>query len=126
MDGIVPQHLHAGVTLPTGSANDAVVDQATGGQILPPSAFAASLLALPELYDTFNKATSGRLGISPAFNAGRWFAWLDLGVVNALAISARAETSSVSPCLAVMFPVEEDISREVTWGATLGVDVKLP
>jgi hypothetical protein len=45
--------------------------------------------------------------------------------LDTLAISGRIEASTVSPYLAVMLPFS-DSAQAVTWGATFGLDVKLP
>jgi hypothetical protein len=59
--------MHGGIILPTGSGTQDV-------------GYKASLLALPELYNSFHNATTIRLGLSSLFSDGDTFAQIDVGV----------------------------------------------
>jgi hypothetical protein len=45
---------------------------------------------------------------------------------NAIAASVRVDGGMVSPCFAVVIPLEEDISGLIDFAVTAGVDFKIP
>jgi hypothetical protein len=46
--------------------------------------------------------------------------------LNALAFSARLTRGAVSPYIAVVIPLDEDISDSFTFAATAGADLRIP